>query len=153
MTPTGGLRNFRARPSGILWASLYSNWDSKELPDNVTAPACMMMYNYGHWRDFSCESGQFAFICERRQNCWPNPLYFTPWDETEPLLYSLRPHPYLLLVLSSWEATIKDHSPNSRVLFLTLGLPTLYFLSWFLLSERNAPETVLGPFLQEDYNL
>ncbi|XP_005632812.1 C-type lectin domain family 4 member G-like isoform X2 [Canis lupus baileyi] len=47
----------------------YINWDSKELPDNVTAPACMMMYNYGHWRDFSCESGQFAFICERRQNC------------------------------------------------------------------------------------
>ncbi|XP_025313664.3 C-type lectin domain family 4 member G isoform X2 [Canis lupus dingo] len=47
----------------------YFNWDSKELPDNVTAPACMMMYNYGHWRDFSCESGQFAFICERRQNC------------------------------------------------------------------------------------
>ncbi|CAK7293821.1 C-type lectin domain family 4 member G [Vulpes lagopus] len=47
----------------------YINWDSKELPDNVTAPACMMMYNYGHWRDFSCESGQFAFICERRQSC------------------------------------------------------------------------------------
>nr|XP_055199232.1 C-type lectin domain family 4 member G-like isoform X2 [Nyctereutes procyonoides] len=47
----------------------YINWDSKELLDNVTAPACMMMYNYGHWRDFSCESGQFAFICERRQNC------------------------------------------------------------------------------------
>lgn len=85
MTPIGGLKTFRARHSltenrvgglrhwliysGILWPSLYSNWDSEELHDNVTVPACMVMHSYGHWSDFSCELGRFAFICERRQNC------------------------------------------------------------------------------------
>lgn len=60
MTPNGGLKTHRARPSliesragglrhwsiysGILWASLYSNWDFKELHGNVTAPACMIMH-------------------------------------------------------------------------------------------------------------
>ncbi|XP_008704623.1 C-type lectin domain family 4 member G isoform X2 [Ursus maritimus] len=47
----------------------YINWDSEELHDNVTVPACMVMHSYGHWSDFSCELGRFAFICERRQNC------------------------------------------------------------------------------------
>ncbi|GAB5567862.1 C-type lectin domain family 4 member G [Prionailurus iriomotensis] len=47
----------------------YTNWESKKLHDNGTAPACMMIHNHGYWSNFSCESGRFAFICERRQNC------------------------------------------------------------------------------------
>ncbi|XP_019271706.1 C-type lectin domain family 4 member G [Panthera pardus] len=47
----------------------YTNWESEKLHDNGTAPACMMIHNHGYWSNFSCESGRFAFICERRQNC------------------------------------------------------------------------------------
>ncbi|XP_077633277.1 C-type lectin domain family 4 member G-like isoform X2 [Crocuta crocuta] len=47
----------------------YTNWESKELHDNGSSPACMIIHNYGYWRNFSCESDRFAFICERRQDC------------------------------------------------------------------------------------
>ncbi|KAB1259346.1 hypothetical protein Cadr_000025558, partial [Camelus dromedarius] len=86
LTSTGqGYKSLRVRPSltedragasrlwpvcrGGRWASLYSNWDSKDLHDNGTAPACVKMVYHGHWSDFSCESESPVFICEKWQSC------------------------------------------------------------------------------------
>nr|XP_020768451.1 C-type lectin domain family 4 member G [Odocoileus virginianus texanus] len=46
-----------------------TKWDSNELHDNGTVPACMMMLHHGHWGNFSCKSESLAFFCEKWQSC------------------------------------------------------------------------------------